>query len=517
MKDKQDKRAGWKTRSEKSRPYLRYVLVFLLTMLIAFTLFTASFTAAISGTLNEQRKRQLSGAAETLTDSFYDMELYPQTPLDTRYPMTLITIAERLTDAYTWIVSPRGEIVYASSIPDYLSNSLSYSVRTAYPVLRDAQIGQQVPDDGLAFSGNYLGLFPQGKLSWISVVRPIFDEAGNRIAYLHMHAGIDVFQDARVYLINGLSVTVIVSLVLALIVAWLFGRRMMRPLAQLTEAAEKVALGDLSVRVDSENRRYRVLDDESGEENELSRLFKTFNTMVEHLEHTNEEQRDFIASITHDLRTPLTSINGFVEGMLDGTIPDELYTKYLTIVHREAQRLTTLVREMNDMVLLDGKAERYEMQAFVLYPLIHETLDSLEGLLLERQLTVQTNFYEDWKQNIKVIGDREQLAKVFYNLISNAIKFTPEQGVIAITATTKRGSVEIAVEDSGPGISADELPYIFDRFYKGDKSRTGNRGSGLGLYICRVILQAHGQLIEAGRSEELGGARFTFSLPLSRD
>lgn len=504
-------------RPDRKRPYFRYTLVLLLTMLIAFSLFTAAFTATLSGTMNEQRKRQLYGASETLTRSLSGLMLEPETDMTRLYPETLLSISEYLTGAFVWIVSPEGEIIYSSTIPDYLTNSLSYSVDSGLPVLNPTQVGSQVPDSGLSFTGNYLGLFPQGRLNWISVVRPVIGADNERVAYLHLHAGIDILQDAKVYLINGLSVTVLVSLAVALVFAWLFGRRLTLPLAQLSEAAEQVAMGDLTVRVETSNQRYRVLDDETGDENELSRLFKTFNVMVEHLENTNEEQRDFIAGISHDLRTPITSINGFIQGMLDGTIPEELYPKYLMIVHRESQRLATLVREMNDVVLLEGKAVSYDMKPFLLYPLIHETLDSLEGLLLEKHLAVQTNFADEAKQSVSVVGDRAQLSKVFYNLISNAIKFTPDEGLISVTAELKRNSIEISVEDTGPGIAEEDLPHIFERFYKGDKSRTGNKGSGLGLYICRVILQAHGQQLAAEQSTDLGGARFYFNLPRPRE
>lgn len=505
---------GTKTQTVQRRPYLRYTLILLLTMLVAFSLFTTAFTATVTGTLNEQRVRQLSGASDTLTFSLQSIDLNHTNEESRLFAETLLLIAEHLTGAYAWIVAPTGEIVYISSIPDYLRVSLSYSVDSGLPVLSPSQIGTQVPDEGLSFTGNYLGLFPLGRLNWISTVEPIFDENNERIAYLHLHAGVDVWQDARFYLINGLAVTVLVSLAVAMIFAWLFGRRLMQPLAQLSEAAERVAKGDLTVNVDTTNRRYRVLDEEVGDENEMSRLFKTFNMMVERLNYSNEEQRMFIASITHDLRTPITSVKGFVEGMLDGTIPPELYSKYLGIVQKEVDRLATLVSEMNDVVLLEGEAVRYDMQPFQLFPLIHDTVDSLKGLLLEKGITVQTNFASEARETIRVLGDRTQLSKVFYNLISNAIKFTPDEGVIVITAHLKKNSISISVEDSGPGIDEEDLPFVFDRFYKSDRSRTGNSGSGLGLYICRVVLQAHGQSITADPGTELGGAKFSFDLPL---
>ncbi|MDW7659218.1 MAG: HAMP domain-containing sensor histidine kinase, partial [Bacillota bacterium] len=244
---------------------------------------------------------------------------------------------------------------------------------------------------------------------------------------------------------------------------------------------------------------------------DLTQLVRTMNDMIEKLSNQERNRKDFISSVSHDLRTPITSIRGFVEGMLDGTIPPERHQHYMEIVKQEVLRLQTLINTMFEGSVLE--TERKLLQTvFDINQVIKEDIIGLESFLAAKKLDVQTDFYGDDDGRLLVIGDREAISRVVYNIVSNAIRYTPDDGIIALSTkrTGRPKEIEVIIDDSGPGISENEYPYIFDRFYKIDKSRT-SKGSGLGLYICRTILAAHGQRIHVAHSD-LGGARFIFTL-----
>jgi signal transduction histidine kinase len=274
-----------------------------------------------------------------------------------------------------------------------------------------------------------------------------------------------------------------------------------------------VTRGDLSVRIvlPGINSAEMPVDPGKVMHDDLTVLVNTMNIMIERLEYQERDRKDFISSVSHDLRTPITSIRGFVEGMIDGTVPPERFPYYLDIVKQETQRLQTLVNTMFEGSVLES-GRQVNMDVFDLNAVIKEDIIGLESLLAEKNLDVQTDLMADEQGRQLVIGDREAISRVIYNIVSNAIKFTPVDGIIGLSSrrSSRPREIEVVIDDSGPGVPEQEMPYIFDRFYKVDKSRTA-RGSGLGLFICRSILTSHGQRITVGHSD-LGGARFVFTL-----
>lgn len=421
--------------------------------------------------------------------------------------------------AYVWLVSPDGVVVRYTDFPGNMDLT-AVDPATGRVKLPENLIGADTPDEGYVYVGsNYFGLFNYDNLVWISYVRPIRSDSGALLGVLQIHDPLNINLERRGIFINGLGITILVSLVLGGGIVLVASQRMVRPLRELTDMASKVAKGDLSVRVPDQ------FADEDAEaymlsvQDEMTVLRRTFNTMVEKLDHMNTDRRDMLSSISHDLRTPLTSIQGFVTGMLEGAIPPERYPRYLGIVQQESARMANLVNQMHEMVMLDSNAIQYNFVELDLQQLVTGVITSLEPQLAEKRLTVQTNFTRDRddRKKLTVIGDEQQLQRVFSNLIFNAIKFTPDGGVIAVSTVRPLHSqmVVVSVEDSGTGLNDDELNLVFNRFYKSDRSRTGHQGSGLGLYITRQILNAHGQHITAGKSS-MGGAKFTFTLQLAK-
>ncbi|MCD8499524.1 MAG: HAMP domain-containing histidine kinase [Clostridiales bacterium] len=261
---------------------------------------------------------------------------------------------------------------------------------------------------------------------------------------------------------NSLLFSMVVAFFLALLFLVILSRNITRPIRLLARTADKVYRGDLSARVilpgmatpDQAHQRALVTDD-------LMVLVETMNSMIEKLEHQERSRRDFISSVSHDLRTPLTSIRGFVEGLLDGTVPADKTTVYLEIVKQEVLRLQNLVQTLSEASRYDSGTFQLDEQPFNINSVIREDVYGLESLLNEKSISVQSDFDESEPGRLIVLGDREAISRVVYNIISNAIRFCPAEGVIALSTRRIKGShqVEVIIEDSGSGV-AEKRPAV---------------------------------------------------------
>ncbi|MDD2213207.1 MAG: HAMP domain-containing sensor histidine kinase [Oscillospiraceae bacterium] len=518
----------------------KVVLSFMIATLITFLVVSVLFYNGIDRTLRQNQAKQMEAVSQAVSDVLAEKLDRGLQIRDGGDLESYLEFIKSTYGAYVWIVQPNGTIVMDNGIPyearenilylpqkepesaDILSSELIQWGQGQRPVLPSPYVSGGSTVTGISFSGgNFMGLFKNVPgVSWISVVQPVLDSQDSDVQlYIQVHMRYNLHSVNRSYMISSMVLSMSVSLLLALIIIVIFSHAITKPINELSQAASKAAMGDLSVRVNYPpvKTTYQDEPDESVLPfDDVTMLVNTFNNMIERLEMSNSDRRDFLSSISHDLRTPLTSISGFVEGMLDGTIPPEKQERYLKIVYHETQRLRNLVNDMSEAVQLDYNSISYNMRNFDLNRLILDVISGLESLLNEKDISVQTDIREGSSKPLLVVGDEEQLNRVLYNLVSNAIKFTPQGGVIAVTTRHPAGArfVEVYVEDNGPGIEPQDLPHVFERFYKGDRSRTGNSGSGLGLYIARSILQAHGQRIKAGRSA-MGGACFIFTLQLA--
>ena len=238
-------------------------------------------------------------------------------------------------------------------------------------------------------------------------------------------------------------------------------------------------------------------------------LADTMNRMAERLERAEDDERRFIANVSHDFRSPLTSIKGFLEAILDGTIPPEMHEKYLRRVISETDRLTKLTQGMLTLTSLD--ADRgLRRSNFDINRVIQDTAASFEGQCLEKNIRLDLSFAVEHEM---VYADLGRIQQVLYNLIDNAIKFSPQESSIDIQSYEKHGKVFVSVKDRGCGISRKDQAHVFDRFYKSDQSRgRDKKGTGLGLSIAKEIIQAHGENIDLISTEGVG-SEFIFSLP----
>ncbi len=292
----------------------------------------------------------------------------------------------------------------------------------------------------------------------------------------------------------------IITMLVTTLLVYMSWRTLSRPLYKINDAAKVIANGDFHKRIDVKG------NDEVGE------LVASFNHMAESLDVQEQMRREFIANISHDLRSPLTSMRGFLEAIADGTIPPERQNHYIGIVLDETQRLTKLTNDILDLSNLQSADIKLERTDFDINELLRRTLLTFEHKITAHGINVSINLADE--QNF-VNADYEKIQRVVFNLLDNAVKFTKENGNIGIETVVRDRKVYVSVKDDGIGIDDDEKDRIFDRFFKTDLSRGEHKdGSGLGLSIVKGFIMAHGETISVD-SRKGEGSTFTFSLTIS--
>ena len=295
----------------------------------------------------------------------------------------------------------------------------------------------------------------------------------------------------------------IAVLIVSMLAASFLSRMQVRPLGQMADAARRFGRGELGVRVEESPKNTSEIND----------LARAFNTMVDSLESSERRRQEFVANVSHELKTPMTTIGGYIDGMLDGTIPPEKQQHYMQIVSGEVRRLSRLVRNMLDISRLQAMGvEESRMTRFDLGELMSDVIITFEQKINGKGLNVDVSLPD---RPVWVKAERDGITQVVYNLLDNAIKFCPQGGSLGLRLELDGGRAKVTVQNTGPTIDPNELPLLFDRFHKADKSRSADReGWGLGLYIAKTIVGAYGGDIWA--TSEKGVTCFLFTLPIVR-
>ncbi len=310
----------------------------------------------------------------------------------------------------------------------------------------------------------------------------------------------------RAIIISG----ILIALAVGIIGAFL-ARRVTKPISNLTHAAAKMADGDLTARV--------ALDD-GGTPAEIEQLSATFNDMAAKLEHDVAElrrqerlQRDLVANVAHELATPLTAISGYSELLADDdSLSPQQRAEFSRVIHRETMRLSRMVDQLRQVARLEAGTEKMDLHPTELRPLVEDTLAVLQGESEQREVAIHNDIPADLPL---VEADADRLTQVVLNLTDNALRHTPAGGLVTLSAQLEGDVVWVTVADTGPGIAPEDLPRVFERFYRADPSRNrASGGTGLGLAIVKGIVEAHGGQVRAGNNPD-GGARMSFSLRLA--
>ncbi len=300
------------------------------------------------------------------------------------------------------------------------------------------------------------------------------------------------------FVVNRTLIMLILAMILSVILFGFLTFKITSPMRKISAAVKEFSKGNFKKRVEYDS------------DNEFGKLARNINDMASSLDSLESLRKQFISDVSHELRTPLTTISGFTEGILDGTIPEENRDEYLEVVLSESKRLSRLITNLLQVTKMDNGETKLEITKFDINELVRINLLKFEMMITPKNIDVSLNMDEE---RLIVKADKDAITQVLTNLINNAVKFTPENGEISINITRKKDKVCVAVENSGHGIKKEDIPYIWDRFYKADKSRSDSRnGMGLGLYIVKNLINMHAETITVSSEP---GKKTVFAFTLS--
>ncbi len=460
--------------------YLKFLLAYLI---FGFFGFIAVATFVSNMTL-EQLKRERADSLykeATLIANTYASDLYNnQASLDT--VKTQLDALDTYLSATIWIINPSGRIILDSSAPVDIDN----------PIIVE-HFDPTVTAGSYYTVGNFFDSFTEDTLSVFAPITSHFKVNG----YVVIHIPMSTIQASSDNLLNISYILLIIMLLLSMIILFFFTEMVYIPLRKITYATEQYAIGNLhyEFQVDSAD--------------EMGYLASSLSYMASEIAKSEDNQKKFVANVSHDFRSPLTSIKGYLEAMLDGTIPPEIHEKYLQIVLNETERLTKLTNGLLQLNNMNTRGMILERTDFDVNQMIRNTAATFEGICKNKMIGIELILTGE---HLLVNADMDKAQQVLYNLLDNAIKFSHNDSIIKIKKKKKSNKVLISVKDNGIGIPKDSLKLIWDRFYKTDLSRgKDKKGTGLGLSIVKEIIHAHGENINVVSTEGVG-TEFIFTL-----
>ncbi len=334
--------------------------------------------------------------------------------------------------------------------------------------------------------------------NYLTVASPLITD-GEIFGGVVFNQRIPEIKSVYAFVANRIVHVLILLMVLSFILFGFLSIKVTSPIRRISAAVKEFSKGNFKKRVDYSSK------------NELGELARNINDMASSLDNLETSRKGFISDVTHELRTPLTTISGFVGGIIDGTIPKESHNEYLEVVLSESKRLSRLISNLVQVTKMENGEIKPDRTNFDISELVRQTLIKFEMIITPKNIDVSLNIPEG---KVVVNADKDKISQVLINLINNAVKFTPEDGKLVIDITVKKDKAYISVENSGPGIDENDLKYIWDRFYKGDKSRGEDRtGMGLGLYIVKRIIDLHDENITVTSIKDKK-TTFEFTLPV---
>lgn len=390
---------------------------------------------------------------------------------------------EAYTEAAAWFTDTEGNLLCTS-------HAEGYPVSPAF--IKDFNPAENA---GRTYQkGTYHNYFEEDV---ITVIAPVVD-GFNTSGYFLLHKELQDIEHLQGQLIQRFYYAAAIIYLFSFIVFLAFELMVYRPLRRITDAATQYALGNLDYEIPV------------NAEDEMGYLSASLNYMSAQLRDMEKSQKTFVANVSHDFRSPLTSIKGYVEAIADGTVPPELQEKYLNIILFETERLTDLTRDLLELNEFDTKNLLLDKTSFDIHEVIRNTAASFEGTCTKKRISIELVLAT---RHLTVFADKGKIQQVLYNLIDNAIKFSGPDSSITVETTERGDKVFTSVKDYGAGIPRDALNKIWERFYKTDASRgRDKKGTGLGLSIVKESIQAHGEHINVISTEGVG-TEFTFTLP----
>ena len=477
----------------KKSIFTKYTVAFLMIIIVGFSVLALIITSMLIRQTNDQRKENaavngsyvvrfltnsyaVSGRAHSFTSFINDNQPLVYGVLD-----SLITTS----DFESVIVTDDKGVIIAASEPTIIGLDIS----------GDGLLEAMNTQEAVSSKGTLNGIY--GK-SLGNMYLPVICDG------VTVGSVVVCFDLSRIdSLTSGIIKAIVVSslwvMIVTLIAAYCINTGIASPIQQMSRATKMFSAGKFDVRINV-----------SGND-EIAELAAGFNNMADSLASLEYMRSSFLAGVSHDLRTPMTTISGYIDGMLSGAIPPDKYDHYLNIVSSEVKRLSRLVGSMLDLSRIQAGDRKFEKKSFDVCETARLVLISFEERIEKKNLDVEF----DCPEHLEVFSDKDAVHQILYNLCENAIKFSNDGGKYRISIKTSGKKAYISVFDEGIGIPPEDLPYVFDRFYKSDKSRSLDKsGVGLGLFIVRTMIEALGEQISVN-SEYQKNCEFVFTLPLS--
>jgi len=472
-------------RSTFSRTFFPAALLLLIALLVVGT----SFQILVKNYLVSQSYEDLENdgnAIASLASAYYaDGSLSARAFLDSLY------VASQVTEANAVIFDAKGTLLLCSDAP-FGCDHQGWSINPEY-------VQRVISNGKTRHTGVFQGLYDETRYVVATSIPDV--KTGKAVGIVIVSKPID----ATVRILDKLAdIYVFVSLLAVaavMIIMSVFARKHSTPLKEMAQAASAFGHGDLTARVKVS----------SSYPEEVEELALAFNNMASSLQKSEYQRKEFVANVSHELKTPMTTIGGYIDGMLDGTIPQDKQKYYMRIVSDEVKRLSRLVRSMLDISRLQdqGGVPEEKKTRFDISECAGQVLITFEQKILQKGVNVDVSMPE---HPVYTMANQDYITQVIYNLVDNAVKFCPAGESMGIRIVEGGGKIYFSVFNGGETIPPHELPLVFDRFHKTDKSRSQKDGWGLGLYIVKTIVCSHGENISVSSKD--GKTEFTFTLPL---
>lgn len=463
--------------------YLKFVLAYFIFGVFSFIVVSVFVPSMTMEQLVREKAENLYSEAVLIADTYATGLYTSETDLET-VKKQLDALALYMNSIIR-IVNPSGRLVLDTNSPINVEDVV---------IIKD--FDPTVTSGSYYVTGNFFESFDSDMLSVLAPITSNYRVKG----YVVIHYNMSDIQASCNGLLSVSYIIMAVLFLLSLIILIFFTELVYVPLRKITYATEQYASGNMhyEFQVDSED--------------EIGYLAGCLNYMASQIAGAEDDQKKFVANISHDFRSPLTSIRGYLDAMIDGTIPPDMHEKYLNILLNETERLTKLTNSLLTLNNLNTKGMLLDKTDFEINRIIRSTAASFEGTCRQKVITIELILTDD---EMYVNADMDKIQRVLYNLLDNAIKFSHHNSVIKVETSVKKNKLFISVKDTGIGIPKEDLKMIWDRFYKSDLSRgKDKKGTGLGLSIVKEILNSHEEHINVISTEGVG-SEFIFSLPLS--
>ena len=468
------------------RNFVTHAVILLSALLLVGVSFQLLVKDYLSGRMVEELKNDSATVAQVAA------AYYTDSGLTGRDFLINLSVAARVSQADAVICDARGRLVLCSDSPLGCEHQ-------GLTITNSGYLQRVHTQDYVVTTGIVEGLYAEQRYI---VSAPIKDTNGTVLGFVMVSAPTADTLSVLERLTDTYILVSVLVVLAAVVVMTVYARKTSIPLRNMAKAANAFGHGDLKARV--------AVSQDSPEE--IRELALAFNNMAASLEKSEYQRKEFVANVSHELKTPMTTISGYVDGMLDGTIPPQQQERFLRIVSDETKRLSRLVRSMLDISRLQENQQIPEEKKtrFDVCEAVGRVLITFEKQITDKNLEVEVDMPSF---PVYTHADQDAITQVVYNLTDNAVKFCPQGGTLGVTVRTGTDKIYVSIANTGPTIPPEELPLVFDRFHKLDKSRTQNRdGWGLGLYIVKTLVCGHGENISVSSREEK--TEFTFTLPI---